>query len=44
MQSKNIYDLSEGYEWEGSQEGIMVALWVLNKNIEKLIKAVKENK
>ena len=44
MEDKDIYEISKGYVWEGTQDGILMGIWVLNKNIEKLTKAVKEIK
>jgi hypothetical protein len=38
----NIYDLSEEYEFEGTNEGTTVALFAILKELKQLNKTLKE--
>lgn len=38
----NIYDLSEEYEFEGTEEGTTVALFAILKELKKLNNTLKE--
>ena len=44
VQPEDIYSLSEWYQFEGTEEGTVVALFAILKELKQLNKTLKEKK